>query len=272
MKQSKFTAILRSLTIAIVAMTSVGALSRLEVFAQDNADLRIMSYNVRNAKGLDDKTDYARVADVIKRENPDVVAIQELDKETKRSKGVDVLGELAKLTDMTPSFGPAIDYQGGKYGIGVLSKEKPVKTEYIPLPGTEEERCLLVVEFEEFVFCCSHWSLTRKDRDLTVALVTNKMKEQHKPTFVCGDFNAQPNDEAIRNLQKDWTILSADKFTFPANEPTIRIDYICAADPQNKISSEEWLKAVKNARVVDEPVASDHRPIALEIDKSVFKK
>ena len=89
MKQSRFTAMLRSLTIAIVAMTSVGALSRLEVFAQDNADLRIMSYNVRNAKGLDDKTDYARVADVIKRENPDVVAIQELDKETKRSKGVD---------------------------------------------------------------------------------------------------------------------------------------------------------------------------------------
>ena len=271
MKQSRFAAVLRSLTIAIAAVAAIGVFSVSSVSAQDASDLRIMSYNIRNAKGLDNETDYARVADVIKRENPDVVAIQELDKETKRSKGVDVLGELAKLTDMTPSFGPAIDYQGGKYGIGVLSKEKPVKTEYIPLPGTEEERCLLVVEFEKFVFCCSHWSLTEKDRNQTVALVTNKMKEQRKPTFVCGDFNAQPNDESIRNLQKDWTILSADQFTFPANEPSIRIDYICGADPLGKIGAEEWLKAVKNARVVDEPVASDHRPIALEIDWNLFK-
>ena len=272
MKKSRFTLLFRSLTIAIAALAIVGGVSLSSVSAQDASELRIMSYNVRNAKGMDNKTDYARVADVIKKENPDVVAIQELDKETKRSKGVDVLGELAKLTDMTPSFGPAIEYQGGQYGIGVLSKETPVKVEYIPLPGAEEERCLLVVEFEKYVFCCSHWSLTEKDRNTTVALVTNKMKEQQKPTFVSGDFNAQPNDEAIRNLKKDWTILSADKFTFPAPEPTIRIDYICAADPQGKITSDEWLNATKNARVVDEPVASDHRPIALEIDMNVFKK
>lgn len=270
MKQSNY-AFFKSLTIALVALAVVVSFSVREVSAQRSSDLRIMSYNIRNGRGLDNKTDYARIADVISKETPDVVAIQELDKNTKRSQGVDVLEELAKLTDMTASYGPAIDYQGGQYGVGVLSKEKPLKVEHFPLPGKEEQRCLLVVEFNDFVFFCSHWSLTDKDRLASVAIITNKMKEQQKPVFICGDFNAQPNEESIRDLQRDWTVVSADEFTFPANVPNIRIDYVCVADPTGKTASEQLSKAAKNARVVEEPVASDHRPIALEFDMSIFK-
>ena len=239
------------------------------VFAQTDST-RIMSYNIRNARGLDDKLDYDRIAKVILAENPDVVAIQELDQKTKRSKGVDVLEELGKLTNMTASYGPAIDYQGGKYGVGILSKEKPIKVEYFPLPGREEQRCLLVVEFEKFTCCCSHWSLTGEDREATPAIITNKMREQNKPTFVCGDFNATPNEDSIKALQKDWTILSVDEFTFPADKPSVRIDYICGADPNNKLDSKAWLDAVKEARVVNEPVASDHRPIIVELKNSAL--
>ncbi|MDO5307895.1 MAG: endonuclease/exonuclease/phosphatase family protein [Planctomycetia bacterium] len=240
------------------------------LYAQENV-VRLMSYNVCNGKGLDGKTDYNRLADVILKENPDLIAIQELDQKTKRSKGVDVLETLGELTKMYPSYGPAIDYQGGKYGIGILSKEKPIKVEYFPLPGREEQRCLLVVEFEKCVFCCSHWSLTKEDRAATHAIVTSKMKEQSKPVFICGDFNATPQEDSIKNLQKDWTILSADDVTFPANKPTIRIDYICVADPTNKRDPQKWLDAVKDARVVNEPVVSDHRPIVVDLDPAIFE-
>lgn len=256
-----------SLAVSLFLLSSI-----MDVQSVKAQTFKIMSYNVRNAKGLDDKTDYARVAKVITQEAPDVCAIQELDYKTKRSKGVDVLGELARLSEMTPSYGPAIDYQGGQYGIGVLTKEKPIKVEFFPLPGREEQRCLLLVEMERFVFCCSHWSLTREDRDATVSIVTEKMREQKKPVFICGDFNASPTDDAIKNLQKDWTILSADEFTFPANEPSIRIDYVCVADPTGATKAEDWLKAVKSAKVVPEPVASDHRPITVELDATIFKK
>ncbi len=270
MKKFWLNSTIKTVSLAVAILATLVSFSGLQSVAQESSDLRVMSYNIRNGRGLDDKTDYARTANVILKETPDVVAIQELDQKTKRSKGVDVLEELAKLTDMNPSYGPAIDFQGGKYGIGVLSKEKPIKAEHYSLPGREEKRCLLVVEFEKYVFFCSHWSLTEEDRDTTVDFITNKMKEQQKPVVLCGDFNAEPNEDSIKKLQRDWTIVSLDKFTFPADNPNIRIDYICVADPQNSKSSEEWLKAVKNARVVEEPVASDHRPIALEIDANAL--
>lgn len=254
----------------LVAFLLLFSVSSQFARAQENNSLRVMSYNIRNARGLDDKTDYSRIAEVVKKELPDVVAIQELDKKTKRSNNRDVLREIAKDVDMTPSFGAAIDFQGGQYGIGILSKDKPIKVESYPLPGSEEKRCLLAVEFDRFVLFCSHWSLTPKDRLASVAIITNKMKEQKKPVFLCGDFNAQSDEESILELQENWTILSGNNNTFPANAPKIRIDYICAADPNGKISHEKWLEAVKNSDVVSETVASDHRPVVVDVDINVF--
>lgn len=254
---------------ASVVVFCAAAVSSL--FAAEPAStLTLVSYNVHNAIGLDGKTDFARIARTLTALDPDVVALQELDSKTTRSKGRDVLEEIAKEAKMNATFGPAIDFQGGKYGIGVLSKEKPLKSEHFPLPGREERRCLLVVEFERYVFCCSHWSLTPEDRDETAKIVAEKMKSAKKPVFIAGDFNAEPSETAIRELAKDWAILSADAPTFPADKPSVRIDYVCAADPTGKISTDAWKKAVVSARVVEEPVASDHAPIVVEISADVF--
>jgi endonuclease/exonuclease/phosphatase family metal-dependent hydrolase len=74
--------------------------------------LKILTYNVRNCKGMDNVTDYERVAKVIKRINADVVAIQELDSVTVRSKQIDVLAELARKTGMVPTYHASIKFQG----------------------------------------------------------------------------------------------------------------------------------------------------------------
>lgn len=44
--------------------------------------VKILSYNIRNARGTDDVTDYDRVAGVINRVAPNCVAVQELDNAT----------------------------------------------------------------------------------------------------------------------------------------------------------------------------------------------
>ena len=54
---------------------------------------------------------------------------------TGRSGGIDVLRTLGERTLMFPTYAPAIDFDGGKYGVGMLSKEKPVSYRYIALPG-----------------------------------------------------------------------------------------------------------------------------------------
>ncbi len=227
---------------------------------QHPVNLKILSYNVRNCKGLDNATDFQRTADVIKRSKADCVALQELDSATQRLNNAVALNELAIRTKMFPVYRGSINYQGGKYGIGILTREKPIKTEAIPLPGKEEQRSLLIVEMKNYVFCCTHLSLTPADRITSVQMIAERLQKYSKPVFLAGDLNSEPNSTEISNLQHDFNILSEpSKPTFPADRPNICIDYILI-----KKSTSQKVK-VTASEVANEPVASDHRPIWVKV-------
>lgn len=228
--------------------------------ARENNTLRIMSYNIRGGRGMDNVADYQRTADVINKVRPNVVAVQEVDSVTGRSGQTDVLRVLADKTLMYPVYAPAIDYDGGKYGIGMLSKEKPLNYHYVALPGREEERTLLVVEFEKYIYCCTHLSLTAEDRLASLDIIRKEAAKAGKPFFIAGDLNAHPDSEVIKGLQKDFVVLSNTKQpTFPADKPTETIDYIAA------YAKDTTTFTRLSAWVVDEPTASDHRPIVTDI-------
>lgn len=230
---------------------------------QERNTLRIMSYNIRNGKGMDNVTNYQRIADVINRMKPDVVAVQEVDSVTGRSGQTNVLQELSERTLMFRTFAPAIDYNGGKYGIGVLSKEKPVSAQRFPLPGREEARVLLVVEFEKYIFCCTHLSLTPADQELSLPIIRKVAQESNKPFFIAGDWNATASSSLLADIQKNFTIITNPKQpTFPADEPDSCLDYIAAYKTENLPFTR------LSCFVCNEPVASDHRPVIADI---VFK-
>ena len=157
-------------------------------------------------------------------------------------------------------YAPAIDYDGGKYGIGMLSKEKPLGYRYLSLPGREEARALLVVEFEKYIYCCTHLSLTEEDRMLSLPVIRQVAASANKPFFIAGDMNAHPDSKFIRQLKNDFVILTdMEKPTFPADKPDETLDYIAAYAKDTvaftRISSLVW----------EEPAASDHRPILTDI-------
>ncbi|RRD62448.1 endonuclease/exonuclease/phosphatase family protein [Tannerella forsythia] len=227
--------------------------------------VRILSYNIRNARGTDDIVDYDRVAGVINRVAANCVAIQELDSATRRSNGDIVLDEIARRTRMYAVFNSSIKYDGGKYGIGILTKEKPIRKEAISLPGREEERSLLLVEMNDYVICCTHWSLSREDRMASVELVNELVaKYTDKPVFLAGDLNAEPKDQEIQKLKLTWQILNNEKeYTYPSINPTKCIDYIMIK------KNFPYPYQVLQSKVECEPLASDHSPIWIEI---VFDK
>lgn len=230
----------------------------LSAFSQDY--LKLMSYNVRNTKGMDGIRNLQRVANVIINEAPDVVAVQELDSMTTRSNQQYVLGELAERTQMHATYAPAISFQGGKYGIGILSKETPLNIRTYPLPGREEARMLLVAEFENYFFACTHLSLTEEDRLASLDIIKSSVVKSNKPYFLAGDLNDQPDSKFIQALQQDFQVLThIKKPTFPAPEPTETIDYIAAW----KHGSNDF--ANLSAQVLEEPVASDHRPLSVQL-------
>nr|WP_289752966.1 endonuclease/exonuclease/phosphatase family protein [Bacteroides acidifaciens] len=228
--------------------------------AQAQNTLKLMTYNIKNANGMDDVCNFQRIANVINNASPDVVAIQEVDSMTKRSGQKYVLGEIAGRTQMHAYFAPAIDFDGGKYGIGLLTRQVPVRLQTIPLPGREEARALVLAEFEDYIYCCTHMSLTEEDRMESLKIVKSFTTSYKKPLFLAGDMNAEPESDFIKELQKDFQLLSNPKqHTYPAPEPKETIDYIAA------LKSNANGFALISARVLNEPVASDHRPILVEL-------
>ena len=127
---------------------------------------------------MDWVVDYDRTANVIVKNQPDVVALQELDSMTGRSGRKYQLGELANRTNYYPIFGKAIDYDGGGYGVGMLVKEKPLNTKKIPLPG-EEPRVLLIVELENYVIACTHLDLEEEARLASIPLIIEEAQRWH---------------------------------------------------------------------------------------------
>ena len=232
--------------------------------AHSQNDLKLMSYNIRNAKGMDNVRNVQRIANVINNEAPDVVAVQELDSMTTRSNQTFVLAEVAERTQMHASYAPAIDFQGGKYGIGILSKDKPLDIQTYPLPGREEKRMLMVAEFKDYFFACTHLSLTEEDRLTSLEIIKNSVKSNQKPFFLAGDLNDTPNSKFIQALQEDFLILTnTKKPTYPAPEPKETIDYIAAW----KGNTDNF--ANLSTQVVEEPLASDHRPLTVQLRMSM---
>ena len=94
----------------------------------------------------------------------------------------------------------------------------------------------------------------------SLEIVKSLIASYKKPLFLAGDMNAEPESDFIKELQKDFQILSnPEKHTYPAPDPKETIDYI-AASKQNATGF-----AVISAKVVNELMASDHRPILVEL-------
>ena len=230
--------------------------------------LKIMSYNIRHGAGIDDVFDLDRTAGVINKQAPDVVGLQEVDSAGNRSKKIDETAYLAKATGMYGTFGPAIPLGNGKYGVAILSKEKPISTKNIPLPGAEK-RTLLVCEFEHYVFACTHLDLSEDRRLESIPIIIEEAAKWEKPFYICGDWNDTPGSKTITQIKRSFTILSRTTnvgstscYTFPADKPTSCIDYIAKY-------KKGTTKAPKTREVIDEPAASDHRPILVKIELNI---
>nr|WP_209319494.1 endonuclease/exonuclease/phosphatase family protein [Bacteroides faecium] len=236
----------------------IATLFAFSVQAQNT--LKLMTYNIKNANGMDDVCNFQRIANVINNASPDVVAIQEVDSMTSRSGQKYVLGEIAERTQMHAYFAPAIDFDGGKYGIGLLTRQVPVRLQTIPLPGREEARALILAEFEDYIYCCTHMSLTEEDRMESLKIVKSFTAPYKKSLFLAGDMNAEPESDFAKELQKNFQLLSNPKqHTYPAPEPKETIDYIAT------LKSNANGFALISAQVLNEPMASDHRPILVKL-------
>ncbi len=236
-------------------------LAVLALGAVASSGVRVMSYNIRHGAGLDKKVDLARQAGIISRWNADVVALQEVDSCASRTGGIDQLAELGRLALMHTTYGAAIPLQGGKYGVAILSKRRPLSVRRIPMPSRSEDRMLLVCEFDDYVVACTHLSLNEDEHMASADTILREAGRWDKPFIIMGDWNSHPDSPFITAMMEHFTILSnTEKNTFPADEPKECLDYIAVYKTVGAA------QAVRTSfRVVDEAVASDHRPLVADL-------
>lgn len=229
--------------------------------------LKVLSYNIHHARGVDDVVDISRIAEVIKTSGADLVALQEVDKTVERSGGIDIPAELARLTGFHPLFRKNIDFQGGEYGNAILSRYPILESgnlHYKMLREGEQRGVLhAVVEIQgdRLVFACTHLDYRPDNAErLSNAEELHKLTQSFgdMPVILCGDFNDFPGKELHQKMQTwmtdAWTA-GADKgdgFTFSSTDPNRRIDYVYFTRPDRlSVSAGSVLKSQ----------ASDHLPL-----------
>ncbi len=213
---------------------------------------------------MDGQLDLPRLASVITRCAPDVVALQEVDVRTRRAQGVDQAAELGELTGLQAIFGPAMDYDGGQYGEAILSRWplESVEVHALPHDDQTEPRCVVAARVvppdqSAFIFAGTHLEHARAPLRLCQAgKVSSKLAPSHPPNMiVAGDFNDAPDSAPLLVLRRHWADASDGRWekTWPADEPQVTLDYVLYRP------ATAW--RVIEVQVVDETVASDHRPV-----------
>ncbi len=235
------------------------------------AGLRVMTYNIHhcNPPSAGDRIDIEAIARVIRQEQPDLVALQEVDVYTTRSgKGVHQARELAKLTGMNFFFSKAIDYQGGEYGVAVLSRYPVLDSIRIALPvdavkgGEPRTLAGIVVKPEKgprLVFASTHLDLRAYNRLSQSRIIIDYFSGSALPVIIGGDFNAEPGSEEINLFDASFTRSCGDDCagTIPVHVPSRTIDFIMFK-PAGTFE-------VLSTRVISEKYASDHLPVITEL-------
>ena len=188
-----------------------------------------------------------------------------MDQNVERTGFVDQAKILGELTGLQPSFGAFMDYQGGEYGMAVLSRWPILESRNLRLPDGAEPRSALAVRVrspasgEELVFVGIHLYRTEEERLAQASSLADQLSDESAPVILAGDFNSRLDSPVLSLLAESWTFIEKgrDHFTFPSVQPDREIDFI-AYRPQGRFE-------LVSQRLIDEPVASDHRPLFVEL-------
>jgi endonuclease/exonuclease/phosphatase family metal-dependent hydrolase len=232
--------------------------------------LRVLSYNIHHGEGVDGRLDLERIARVMAAVKPDLIALQEVDQNATRSQSVDQPAELARLMQMHVAFGDNLPLQGGKYGNAVLSRFPIVRQQNHRLPNLDngEQRGVLEVEIAvpgrepPLRLFATHLDHRPNHAErLASARAINELATavSHRMDLLAGDLNDVPGSPVLEAFETIWSRTNWEPLpTIPVAEPRRQIDYVLFR-PQDR-----W--RVVETFVLDEAVASDHRPILAVLD------
>jgi endonuclease/exonuclease/phosphatase family metal-dependent hydrolase len=239
---------------------------------------RIVTYNVHRCVGNDRRLDVARVAEVLARLEPDIVALQELDVGRARTGHVDQAREIARRLEMACHFHPAVRVEAELYGDAILSAypEKLIQRGSLPglprLPQLEPRGAIWIevqIDGRPVQVINTHLGLVpREQRKQASFLAGSKWLGHarcHGPRILLGDFNATATSVVYRTLAaklapaRRLAPTRRPTSTFPSQLPVLRIDHLF-------VSPEIVVRDVFAPFDPLTRVASDHLPLVMDFE------
>lgn len=229
--------------------------------------LVVMTYNIHHGEGTDGKLDLERIAAIVRDQRPDVVCLQEVDRNLPRTNSIDMPRVLGELLDMYVVFGDNYAFDGGLYGNATLTRLPIVEHENrrLPNPKNAEPRgCLRVrVATNGHVVDVfnTHFGLDPEERREQAAAIVDMVGEF--PVLLAGDLNAVRGSPPLSILETRFV----DSFqprvlpesTLPKARNPRRIDYVLLTHGVRSVASH----IVTEGEAV---VASDHYPYVAKVD------
>jgi endonuclease/exonuclease/phosphatase family metal-dependent hydrolase len=262
----------------LVAMTAVATACAPPTLSRAAATgtLTVVTYNIRSGNG-----NLARTAETIRTFNADIVALQEVDDHwSDRSGYADQPGQLAAMLGMTVRFAPIYTFASGdstkpprQFGVALLSRypivsfnndtisrlstqvQNPAPE---PMPGLLEAAIDVGGQRVRVFNTHLDYRSDPRVRERQVQEMLYYIGDASTPTIVFGDLNATPDAPELRalieRLHDAWPAANGAGWTYPAESPIKRIDYVLAS---------AHFGVVRAAVPVTD--ASDHRPVVVQL-------
>lgn len=246
---------------------------------KETRKVQLVTYNV-GAFGKEMEDSAPMIAAMLHELGADVVALNELDSCNRRH-DLYQAEHLAECLDSVYGeagmwnyeYASAMPYADGGYGDALVCRDEILNAFSIALPRFDgsEPRVCVVAETEDYVFASTHLDHVSMDAQLRQAqIISERLKSLYgtagKPVFLAGDLNAEPDSPTVTELLADWTLLSAQDGTFPADGTERRcIDYIMQLNNGAQVKVLETAAPVE-FRSGDTAIASDHLPVFVTVE------
>ena len=240
--------------------------------------LRVLTYNMHRAIGVDRRFRPERIAEILKHHEPDIVLLQEVDDGAPRSGELNLAREMAEALEFHHVVGHNVTLPKGRYGNATLSRFPIVRSRNIDLTlGFRKRRgcqhTTLRVDrhgkstrsIEVFNF---HLGLSASERAQQLGILIRSAEfaglEPHHPVLLGGDTNdwrSLLHPIFVEVLGFDCATQHGGRAirTYPAFSPTGPLDRIYHRGPIRSLSA-------RRCRLRISRIASDHLPVIADLE------
>ena len=217
--------------------------------------LRVATFNIRHGRGMDGIVNLRRTARAIERAGADVIALQEVDRLTQRSGGLDEPAVLQSLTGLWIGFWPTLQWETGSFGLALGARE-PLEARFHGLDnaGVGRPHGVVIAEVSGVAILATHLSTQDEARRAEAHGLLTLARSLEGRAVIAGDLN-----QASRHLgafhELGFTGGRARRSTFPSWLPLRQIDHVLAGPGVRIVRS--WTVRT---------LASDHLPLVAEIE------